>query len=341
METAMKKVERSRKRTETERRLRQADRVARALRILQFISGRARWNVKDLAAELECSERTIYRNLKVLELAGVKADFDPDVNGLRIRTDYRFPAMNLTDDDLLGQAVATVTGQAEGLRIGAGATATTRRLGEAMGEEAEQLLATAQKLVTVLDLKLADHSRHLEIIRTVQWSLLKQRQLTGLYQSPYAAKAVKLRLHPYRLCLVKQAWYLIARAKSEQPKTFRITRFKSLRLTDEAAEIPPGFDEKAYFGNAWSVYRGGQSFDVEIEFSREAAGLVTETTWHPTQQVRKHRDGKVSLQFRIDGLDEIVWWVLGWSGRAKVVQPPELRSMVIARLQQALQLQQA
>ena len=76
----MKDIQHARKRTETERRLRQADRVSRALRILQLISGRARWTIKDLAAELECSERTIYRDLDVLELAGVKPEFDKDAN---------------------------------------------------------------------------------------------------------------------------------------------------------------------------------------------------------------------------------------------------------------------
>ena len=39
----------------------------------------------------------------------------------------------------------------------------------------------------------------------------------------------------------------------------------------------------------------------------------------------QHKDGRIVLAFEIDGLDEIVWWVLGWSGRAKVLAPTELR----------------
>jgi hypothetical protein len=39
--------------------------------------------------------------------------------------------------------------------------------------------------------------------------------------SPYEPDEVKLQLHPYRLCLVKQAWYLIARPVGEDaPRTF-------------------------------------------------------------------------------------------------------------------------
>ncbi len=64
----------------------------------------------------------------------------------------------------------------------------------------------------------------------------------------------------------------------------------------------------------------------------------TETVWHKTQRVQRQPDGGVRLMFTVDGLDEIVWWVLGWSGRAKVHAPEELRDMVVGRLQDALQL---
>ncbi len=46
----------------------------------------------------------------------------------------------------------------------------------------------------------------------------------------------------------------------------------------------------------------------------KAAYLVTETTWHHTQAVKRHEDGRVTLSFRVDGLDEIFRWVFGWSG---------------------------
>jgi hypothetical protein len=53
--------------------------------------------------------------------------------------------------------------------------------------------------------------------------------------------------------------------------------------------------------------------------------MVTETTWHHTQRALRH-DGSVTLSFRVDGLDDVVWWVLGWTGRAEVVGPPGLRA---------------
>ena len=77
---------------------------------------------------------------------------------------------------------------------------------------------------------------------------------------------------------------------------------------------------------------------MEIAFSPEAAAIVTETTWHQTQKVHRNRDGSVVLSFRVDGLNEIVNWVLGWAGKAKVIKPPELRDLVIQQLRQALKM---
>lgn len=335
----MKEIEKSRKRTDTERRLKQADRVARSLRILQLISGRGRWNIQDLAAELECSERTVYRDLEVLELAGVKPDFDAAAGCYRVRPDYRFPVLNLTDEETLGQAVAGVTTEAAGLKIGSGAKATSRKLAEVSGEETEKLLADAERVVAILDLKLADHSRHREIIRTLQWALLRKKQVAGTYASPFQDRAVKLMLCPVRLCLVRQAWYLVASpSDSGVLKTYRVPRFKTLRMTDARADVPENFDLKAYFGNAWGVYRGDQRYQVELAFTRAAAPLVTETHWHHTQKLAKQKDGGVHVSFEVDGLEEILWWVLGWAGRVEVLQPRLLRERVAEQLRQALRM---
>ena len=108
------------------------------------------------------------------------------------------------------------------------------------------------------------HSRHHEIFKTVQWSVLKRKQLTGQYESPYESKPVTLKLHPYRLCLVKNAWYVIGRPMDEkEPRTYRVARFKTLRMLDQPADVPDDFDLRQYFGNAWAVYRGEKTYDIE------------------------------------------------------------------------------
>lgn len=327
------------KKPDAERRLRQADRLARVLRVLQLIQGRGRWDTKAIAQEIECSERTVYRDLAVLELAGVPWTYEKESSSYRVRPDYQFPILNLTDEELLGQATAASATKAPGLDVNLGAKPASEKLAAKANDKSEQILLEAQRFTEVLDLKLADHSRHRDFIRTVQWALIQKKQVTGQYQSPYEDKPVKLTLHPFRLCLVKSAWYLIGRTPQESlPRTYRIVRFKTLRMLDEPAIIPDDFSLKAYFGNAWSVYRGEQSHHVELLFSKDAAEVVTETVWHHTQKVQRNSEGTVTITFTVDGLNEIVRWVLGWAGRVKVIQPQELRQLVLDQHRQAIQI---
>jgi predicted DNA-binding transcriptional regulator YafY len=271
----------------------------------------------------------VHRDLKILTYAGVPWFFDQATESYRLYDYYAFPSLNLTDDELLGQATATAATKAAGIDVTLGAKPTTDKVAANTSEDSHKLLQEALLFTEILDLKLADHSQHRDFIRTVQWAMIKGRQLTGQYESPYEGKPVKVTLHPYRLALIKSAWYLIGKIRGEdQPRTYRIIRFQSLRMTGEKAVIPRLFDLRQFLGNAWSVFRGAETHDIELLFTKEAAS-VTETVWHHTQKTRRNSDGSVTMTFRIDGLEEIVRWIVGWAGRVKVIGPEALRKMVV------------
>lgn len=325
-----------RKRPDRDRRGKQAERMARTLTVLRLIQSRGRWNAEGIAAEAGCTVRTVYRDLKVLEFAGVPLYFDKIHGCYRVRPDYRFPVPNLTEEEALGQAIATSIARAPGLDVAVGPSAT-RKLAVASGESIGQLMADAERMVCVMDLKLADHSRHRETIKAIQFALMQRKQLSGQYESPYEPRPVSLRLHPIRLCLIKNAWYLIGRPRdSQDPRTYRVARFKTIKLIDQPALVPNEFDLRAYFGNAWSVLRGGKSYDIAIRFLPQSARLVTETTWHHTQKCTWHSDGGVTLCFQVDGLEEIANWLMAWLDHCQIIKPQELQDLMRERLTKAM-----
>ena len=117
-----------RNRPDRERRIRQSARIARVLRILNLLQSRGRWTTKSIAEELECSERTVYRDLDFLEFSGVPYFREPTDGTIRVRPDFRFPVLNLNADELAGQAIATAISESHGLNITAGAKPTTAKL---------------------------------------------------------------------------------------------------------------------------------------------------------------------------------------------------------------------
>ena len=329
-----------RNKPDRDRRIRQADRLARVLRVLELVQSRGRWTTKAIADEIECSERTVYRDLDVLKFAGIPYYREGDQQFVRVRSDFRFPVMTLTDDEVLGLSLAAAITKAQGLDVTAGAAPATRKLAAVSKEETQELIDDAMRMVSVLDLKLVDHSRHHEAIRTIQLALLQGKQISGLYESPYEPNPVRLKLHPYRLCLIKNAWYVIGTMADETvPKTFRVARFKTLRMQTELATVPEDFDLRTYFGNAWAVFRGDKSYDIELKFKPSAAKIVTETVWHHTQKASTHKDGSLILSFQVDGLNEILNWILSWAGQVRVQKPDELKALFVQTLEDAIQMQ--
>ena len=54
-----------------------------------------------------------------------------------------------------------------------------------------------------------------------------------------------------------------------------------------------------------------------------------EVHWHRSQQAVWHDDGSVTLSFRVKGLGEISWWLLGYGDRVKVLAPQELKCRML------------
>jgi hypothetical protein len=48
----------------------------------------------------------------------------------------------------------------------------------------------------------------------------------------------------------------------------------------------------------------------------------------------------VTFVFQVDGLDEVVRWLLGWAGRARAIKTPELRRRVLAHHRKATEMNQ-
>jgi proteasome accessory factor B len=84
------------------------------------------------------------------------------------------------------------------------------------------------------------------------------------------------------------------------------------------------------FGDAWGMIPEGKLYDVHLHFSPKVAGNVAEVAWHHSQQVQWNDDGSLDFRARVDGLGEIMWWVLGYGDMVKVLAPDELSHQVAA-----------
>jgi predicted DNA-binding transcriptional regulator YafY len=92
-------------RRDADRRVRQCERFARLIRITQLLLGHGRWGPDDLAKEICCSVRTIYRDITTLSMAGIPIHFDKGCNAYRVPDGFRFPGIDKAGTQPLKNAI--------------------------------------------------------------------------------------------------------------------------------------------------------------------------------------------------------------------------------------------
>ena len=60
----------------------------------RLVLGNGRWGPDDLAKELECSTRTVFRDIETLAAAGIPVWFDESIQAYCVRPDFRFSKLN-------------------------------------------------------------------------------------------------------------------------------------------------------------------------------------------------------------------------------------------------------
>src|SRR5206468_12600873 len=101
---------------------------------------------------------------------------------------------------------------------------------------------------------------------------------------------------------------------------------KKVVLTEDPYVIPPRFNLERFLAQSWSVERNPVRHCVWLRFSPHAAAEVAATPWHRSQRRELRADGGVDLFFLVDGLEEILRWVLGFGDQVVVLRPQELRA---------------
>ncbi|WP_405495965.1 helix-turn-helix transcriptional regulator [Streptomyces sp. NBC_00096] len=242
-------------------------RADRLLSLLLLLQNRGRMTAPELAAELEVSVRTVYRDIDALGASGVpvRADRGP-TGGFRLMDGYRTRLTGLTDAQAGSLFLAGAPGPAQELGFGADLAAAQLKLQAALPAE---LAGRARRIQQRFHLdapawfREADPVPHLARIAQAVWDQRILRVHYSRWNGP-----VQRELWPLGLVLKGGIWYLVARAAEEAAaqaaavdavrrpaeaaagdtvRTYRVGRFTGVDGLTERFERPDGFELAAYW----------------------------------------------------------------------------------------------
>ncbi len=99
---------------------------------------------------------------------------------------------------------------------------------------------------------------------------------------------------------------------------------KSVTVTSRKFEKPSDFSPDKHFARSFGAYVGKGDYKVVVRFNGAVTGLIKERVWHETLETVDLPDGRLEFTVKLDSLEEIERWILGWGPSAEVVEPKEL-----------------
>ncbi|HEY4392436.1 MAG TPA: WYL domain-containing transcriptional regulator [Polyangia bacterium] len=195
-----------------------------------------------------------------------------------------------------------------------------------------------------LDRKVFDvnEARHLyegriEDVNDIMTALLREERLRVTQEGVSGGKKTFV-LEPYTLLVYKKGLYLAGRSQGHggELRTFALDGFREVTwLRGDKFDYPADFRPEQLTEGAFGLIRGKEQTRVRIWFDEKVARYVQRRMWHPTQRFRKVAGG-VEMTMDARGTTEIVSWVLGFGGTARVVEPAGLAREVAKELERAL-----
>jgi predicted DNA-binding transcriptional regulator YafY len=306
------------------------NRITRVLRLLTILQSKENHTSSELARILGISLRTFYRDLKDIKDAGLCSRLKTKNHyySLESNSDPVIPALSKEEAFSLLLLLCKER-RAFQFPYNYAALMAVLKIDNILRPAIRQFCATSLRAISIKQTPYAGCDRLNSVFPQLLEAAQKRQILNIHFSLPFEQRNIVTNFSPYHLFYAEYSWHTIGYSSFHGAvHTFKLSQIERLNPLDKYFVEDTKFDLQEYFGYAWSLLREGQIYSVELKFSPEIAEDVAETQWHKTQTVSFNDKGSVNLKFRVDGLDEITWWILSYGDRVEVLKPLVLRRRI-------------
>ncbi|HEX6360000.1 helix-turn-helix transcriptional regulator [Actinophytocola sp.] len=306
-------------------------RAERLVALLFLLQQRQRATAAELAAALEVSERTVYRDVEALLAAGVPLWTEQGRSGgIRLLEGWRTRLDGLTGRE--AAAIFAIEVPSLLAQLGLGASLTAARAKVLAGLPVE-LREYASRIAERFYLDAPGWFQQVESspqLTVVADAVASTRRLVVEYQRGGAV--VTRSLEPLGLVVKAGVWYLIARVSSDI-RTYRVSRIVSATLGEPFTR--PDFVLSSWWAEASTQFeRSLLRETVRLRLSRQALKLLRTVTDEDAAATAIATAGPPddagwrSVTLEVESLPVATTQLLSLGPGVEVVAPVELRSML-------------
>lgn len=287
-------------------------------------------NCRKIAEELEVSSKTIQRDIDFMRYRlNLPVEYDPLRFGFYYSEEVTsFPTIDVSEGEIAALFVAQkALTQYQGTPFERPLRSAFRKITDGLKD---RMSFSWSDLENVISFHSAGASvADLELFETVSNAVLQSVELHFEYQKLESNRYEQRRIQPFHIASLENQWYVFGQdLDREQLRTFALPRMRDARATSTRFRRPADFSISKVLSGSFGVHSGDKKQRIRLEFDAFAGRLVSERTWHESQRIKHARDGSITLQLELGGLEEIQRWVLSWGSHVRVLEPKELAERV-------------
>jgi predicted DNA-binding transcriptional regulator YafY len=305
-------------------------RADRLLSLMMLLQARGKMSARALAEELEVTERTIYRDIEALEMAGVPIYAEPGRQGGYGLVDrYRTSLTGLSEGEVRALFMLSIPTPLADLGVTQELKAALLKLTAALPVDRRNDEARVRDRF-YLDAVGWEHdggpTPHLRVIHQAVW---QDRRLAVKYRPIFSTEIEQI-VDPYGLVVKAGEWYLVF-AHRDRIRARRVSEFMDVRLTGESFTRPPDFALEAFW-KAWCTERAErhQQFHVRARIAPGAREWLAFYLGSRSRDALAHagppdEDGWFTLTLTFDTLETARARLMPLGGAVEVLEPDALR----------------
>lgn len=307
------------------------NRLDRLQAILIHLQSKKVVTAQEIADRFGISIRTVYRDIRSLEEAGVPVGAEAGM-GYFLADNFHLPPVMFTCREASALLLGAKLMEHHADKVAAGDydSALFKIKAVLRGEEKERI-DTLHRYVDVWRPGVDQRSCDL-FLHDIQQALVEDRKLIIRYTASYSGQTADRTIAPLSLCHYGSHWHLIAHCELRgEYRDFRLDRILSLLVSSESF-IRSNYCTAAEYFAQLNIH--DESNRIIISMSAEAADRMHDYKFMYGFTHQSQVAGCIEMHFYNNDFDGFARWLLYCGHKIVVIQPEALHHRVIKLVQQ-------
>lgn len=318
--------------------------IYRFRRIVDIIREKDYVSLKDIANDMEVSERTILRDLNCLRYEmRVPVEFDKYKKQWHLsENDFELPPLSLTDEDYkalrVGFDILKFITPHPNERV-------IRRAIEVLGYIVQKNFPSHE--ISFLSAGndghfISDNDDLAFVFQETEEAIVHKLKAKIKYYSPYNDETSKRIIYPLHLHNHGGSWFLLGYDEAKKDfRLFALKRIIKFDIIQEKFEFPEEFKKDSgsedYIKRCFTRQLG-ELQKVKVKFDSYQSRWIKDQSWFKDQKVKKLKSGEIILEFEVSELDQLKRWIMQYGSNAEVLEPKEFKNLIKEELKKMMKI---